>query len=53
MYNICDSAIRWPASTSIKVVLEHFLLALIVFQILYIYIFLEFLTLKMKVKAKE
>ena len=34
MNNICNGAIRWLISTSIKIVLEHFLLTRMVFQIL-------------------
>ena len=41
MYNNCNGAIQWLVLTSIKVVLDNFLLALTVFQILYIYSFPE------------
>ena len=43
MYNIRNDAIRWLVLTSIKVLREHFSLALAVFQILHIYIFPEIL----------
>ena len=37
MYNIRNDATRWPISTSMKVVLEHFSLAFTFFKILNIY----------------
>ena len=43
MYDICNGAIQWPISISIKVVPEHLSLAVIIFQILHICIFPEIL----------
>ena len=49
--NIRNGAIPWLVSAFIKVVLEHFTLALIIFQILYTYIFRYLVTLKIEVKV--